>query len=94
MTNPWQENQQRTLDLLADRALFGLEAEEARELEELLQDRPDFDRDCLDRTAAACVLGMGVAVQAPFPTHLRERIRAGAYAVLELHDASQQRTKM
>ena len=40
MTSPWQACEQRLQELLADRALFGLDDHETTELEDLLASHP------------------------------------------------------
>lgn len=45
--------EQRMIDLLADRALFGLDTDEEKELTTLMETLPDADHDRLDRIAAA-----------------------------------------
>lgn len=82
MTTPWEQSQQRVRDLLADRAVFGLSAEETAELRELLPDNRDDDIDLLDQTAATCCLGLGIDVTDPLPLSLRDRIRADAKRVM------------
>jgi hypothetical protein len=42
----------RRLELLAERGLVGLDADQQRELESFLQARPDVDAESLDRNAA------------------------------------------
>ena len=78
MTTPWERSQQRLTDLLSDRAVFGLSAEETVELRELLPDGWDDGFDLLDQTAATCCLGMGIDVTEPLPFTVRERIIADA----------------
>lgn len=78
MTTPWQQSRQRAMDLLSDRAVFGLNAEETVELRELLPDGWDDGFDLLDQTAAMCCLGTGIDVTEPLPFTVRERISADA----------------
>jgi len=78
MTTPWEQRQERLQDLLADRTLFGLSAEETAEMRELLPDGQDDGFDLLDQTAAMCCLGMGIDVTDSLPIGLRDRIRADA----------------
>ena len=82
MTTPWEQRQQRSFDLLSDRAVFGLSAEEAAELRELLPDGWDDEIDTVDRTAAMCCLGLGIDVTDPLPFSLRDRISADAKRVM------------
>jgi hypothetical protein len=58
----------RLRELLADRAVFGLDAAEERELAGLLRDHPAEDADALDRIAAAA------APTAQLPEELRARL--------------------
>jgi hypothetical protein len=78
MTTPWEQSQQRLLELLSDRAVFGLSFEETAELRELLPDGRDEGLDLMDQTAATCCLGLGIDVTDPLPFSLRDRIRADA----------------
>ncbi len=82
MISPWEEDQQRTCELLAWRAVFGLSGDEDAELKALLQDRPDTDRDMLDHVAARCDLALGIELEEGLPADLRQRIRADAEAIL------------
>ena len=82
MTTPWEQSQQRLLDLLADRAVFGLNVEETAELREQLPDGRDEDIDLLEQTAATCCLGLGIDVTDPLPFSLRDRIKADAKRVM------------
>ena len=82
MTTPWEQRRQRLLYLLSDRAVFGLRVEETAELGELLPDGWSDDLDAMDRTAAACCLGLGVDVTDPLPVALRDRIKADAKRVM------------
>jgi hypothetical protein len=63
---------ERLRELLADRALFGLDAAEERELAGLLRDHPAEDADALDRIAAAAALATGATAQ--LPDALRARL--------------------
>ena len=74
MSNPWKTTEQRLLELLADRAVFGLEPKETQELRQLLQRVPDFDTECMERVAAAVQLAC--APVEPMPAAVRDRIRA------------------
>ncbi len=67
----------RLLELLADRTLVGLDAGEQQELESLLQANPDFDTECLDRTAALLDRAAAAGDTEPLPEQLQDRIRAG-----------------
>jgi hypothetical protein len=74
MSQPWKATEQRLLELLADRALFGLEPREAQELRQLLQKVPDFDTECMERVAATVQLAC--APIEPMPAAVRDRIHA------------------
>jgi hypothetical protein len=82
MTTPWERCQQRLTDLLSDRAVFGLNAEETVELRELLPDGRDDDFDPMDQTAAMYFLAVGIDTMAPLPLLLRDRINADAKSVM------------
>ena len=64
---------ERLRELLADRALFGLDAAEERELAGLLRDHPAEDADALDRIAAAAALATGATAQLPDALRARRR---------------------
>lgn len=74
MNDPWQTAEGRLLELLADRAAFGLEPEEVREFRQLLQTMPDFDTQCMERAAATVPLAMTPVETMPAP--VRARIQA------------------
>jgi hypothetical protein len=74
MSQPWKATEQRLLELLADRALFGLEPREAQELRQLLQKDPDFDTECMERVASTVQLAC--APIEPMPAAVRDRIHA------------------
>jgi hypothetical protein len=69
-----QFSERRLLDLLADRATFGLTRVEQRELGELLEQHPAVDSDCMDQVVATMQLAFA-PIEA-LPAHLRARIRA------------------
>lgn len=71
---PDAESNQRLLDLLADRAVFGLDAEEETELAKLMAIDPAGDHDAFDRLAAA----MAVATHAEKPPLLTSGRSHGA----------------
>ena len=56
MNGKWQATERRLLELLADRAAFGLDRGEVEELRQLLQTMPDFDTECMERAAATVQL--------------------------------------
>ena len=61
MTQAPSAAEQRLLELLADRALFGLEPAQEREFESLLAAHPNRDPDAVDRLAAAVAVATGGA---------------------------------
>ncbi|MDZ4659662.1 MAG: anti-sigma factor [Bythopirellula sp.] len=63
----------RLLELLADRALFGLSTDEQRELGGLLTAMPDVDADDLDRIAAQAHLAT-MEEEIDLPTELRQKL--------------------
>jgi anti-sigma-K factor RskA len=67
----------RLLDLLAARAVEGLDAGSAAELESLLLLHPDVDATMFDRAAAAAWIAAPAPAQ-PLPDTLRNRILLGA----------------
>lgn len=71
------EEKERMLELLSDKAIFGLSEAEAAELEELQNSFPDFQDDSPELTAAA--IGMlNLDTSEPLPAHLRAKIIADA----------------
>ena len=83
MNGSWHDNRRRLRDLLADRAVFGLDTAESAELDGLCRVFPDTDVDRMDRIVARCDLALGIATSEPLPAVLRERIRAAACDRLE-----------
>ena len=77
MTPSPHSDHDRLLELLAERALVGLDADQQRELESLLQTHPDVDAECLDRTAALLDWAVAAGDTEPLPQPLQDRIRAG-----------------
>ena len=76
-----RDDRDRIQELLADRAVQGLSAEEQAELDELMKEYPegqDAEGARLDLAAAALDLS-DAAVDEPMPAALRERILADAY---------------
>ena len=61
MTDASSAAEQRLLDLLADRAVFGLKPAEEQELAALLAAHPNRDPDALDRLAAAVAVTTATA---------------------------------
>ena len=78
MRTAWHQNEERLLDLLVDRALFGLDDIERNELQELLFLMPGFDADSIDLAAAAVQLSCGRLDFEPMPAGLHSSIRESA----------------
>ncbi len=76
MTPSPHSDHDRLLELLAERALVGLDAVQQHELDSLLQTHPDFDAECLDRTAALLDRAAAAGDTEPLPQSLQDRIRA------------------
>lgn len=77
---------ERLDELLTDRALVGLEADEAYELETLLREHPHVNASSYDHAAAATALA-SMRLE-PMPSHLLARIEADAIALLAHRPAS------
>lgn len=75
MTN---DSHERLTDLLADRAVQPLTADEARELQQLLVQYSDTDTTQFDRAAAAIHLTEAMKPEA-LPTHLKSKVIADAH---------------
>lgn len=71
---------ERMLQLLADRATEGLDEEMHREISQYAANTPDFDADGLDLAAAAAMLALmpGAAASAAPPPDLMARLRGAA----------------
>jgi hypothetical protein len=67
----------RLLDLLADKALFGLDAAEERECADLLASGSVADREQFDRLAAETAVALA-GVHGAMPVELRARLRGDA----------------
>ena len=76
MNGQWQVVERRLLDLLADRATFGLARSEEEELRQLTESLPDFDDECLEMAAATVQLAF--ASVEPLPAAVHAKIRASA----------------
>lgn len=77
---PLNGREDRLWDLLADRAIAGLNDGERQELEQLLAEFPEVDADALDRTAAEVDLALSPTATEPLPAALAAKIaqaRAG-----------------
>ena len=78
MSGPWQSAEKRLLELLADRATFGLEPEEQCELDELRRAMPDFETDSVELAAATVQLARLPSALEPLPSALEAKVRAQA----------------
>ena len=76
MSDQRQAAESRLLDLLADRATFGLTLKEEEELRQLTESLPDFDADYLE--IAAATVQLAFASPEPMPATVHARIRAAA----------------
>ncbi len=76
MSRAWQAAEARVVKLLADRAAFGLDAAELRELDALLAAMPDFDVESFDLAAATVQLAQ--LPLEPLPVALAARVRGAA----------------
>lgn len=65
---------ERLLELLADKAIFGLDADDARELETLSQEFPEFRDDHSLESAAAAVNLNAISEPEELPANLRSKI--------------------
>jgi hypothetical protein len=74
MTDALSAAKQRLLDLLADRAVFGLEPAEEEELEALLAAHPTRDADALDPWAPAVAVAAATATAVSLPATLKTRL--------------------
>ncbi len=83
MTHSPHPDHDRPLELLAERALVGLDADQQRELESLLLTHPDVDAECLDRTAALLDWAVAAGETETLPQSLQDRIRANSRLVLQ-----------
>ena len=75
MSEFWQSCEERILELLADRAAFGLNTDGQQELRELMFMMPDFDHGCMERTAATVHLASVGKELEPLSASLQQRIR-------------------
>lgn len=67
------DTKQRLIELLAERAVFGLDDERSRELEALLDAHPEWDNDSFDLAAAAVDEAFQQQAE-PLPARLRDRL--------------------
>jgi hypothetical protein len=73
MNSEWQVRECRLLDLLSDRATFGLNQNEERELQQLKESVPDFDDECMERAAATVQLAFAPVESLPAAVHAKVR---------------------
>ena len=78
MRNRTQSNQRRTLELLAEEAIFELAADEREELDALLEETPDIDPGCMLNAAATVHLASISEEFEPMPMSVQESILAQA----------------
>jgi len=72
-----EKEKEKMLELLSDKAIFGLSEAELAELAELEKDFPELSDDSFDLTAAAIGM-MNLDASEPMPAHLRSKIAADA----------------
>ena len=73
-----EKERERMLELLSDRAAFGLSEEEAAELKKYSNQFPEFERDDSFELAAAAINLADLDVSNPLPENLRKRISIDA----------------
>ena len=73
-------SRRRAEELLALRAVEGLEDVEERELSNLLAAMPEVDDGAFEAAAAACHLAL-VGAEVPLPDALRQRLESDAAAL-------------
>jgi anti-sigma-K factor RskA len=78
MTDPLDSPEDRIQELLADRAVFGLTADEQAELDALLAAHPFADPEALDRLAADLARATVPTVPEPMPVRLLAKVLADA----------------
>jgi hypothetical protein len=78
MKNQRQRGESRLIQLLADRAVFGLKEKQEEELNERLMAMPEFDVDAMDLTAAMVPLAFLPRDLVPLPPALYAKIRGQA----------------
>lgn len=71
MSGSGLHNEDRMLQLLADRATEGLEGADAAELDEWLATNPGVDAEAFERTAAVVTLTRTSVYEGPLPMSLR-----------------------
>jgi hypothetical protein len=83
MRDLWQDKEQRVLELLADRATFGLEPSVEEELGHLLQAMPDFDTECMERAAA--MVQLAFTPLEPLPEAVRAKVHSSGLRFVSPH---------
>jgi hypothetical protein len=78
MAKPWEDDETRALQLLADQATFGLEADDRQELEGLLSRMRWIAPDAMDRVAAAIQMTCVADHLEPLPSRLHDKLRSSA----------------
>jgi anti-sigma-K factor RskA len=73
-----EKEKERMLDLLADQTLFGLIEEETAELENLLNEFPEFRTDDSFEMAAAAINLINLEATDSLPAHLQTKLEAQA----------------
>jgi len=71
------DTKQKLMELLAERAVFGLDAERSQELEALLDAHPEWNNDSFDLAAAAIDEALSGPPE-PMPDDLRDRLLMAA----------------
>ena len=80
MNSQWQVIERRLVELLDDRATFGLTRSEEMELRQLSESVPDFDNECMEKVAATVQLAF--ASVEPLPAAVHAKIR-GSWTAAE-----------
>jgi len=75
---PEGPEEERLFDLMRERAVYGLDEGEERELKELTSKHGDIDVECYDRAAAALDIAFSERRCAALPEGLRRRIESSA----------------
>ena len=78
MSGSGPHNDDRMLQLLADRATEGVERTDAAALDEWLATNPGVDADAFERAAAVVALTRTSADEEALPTSLRDKLFADA----------------
>ena len=86
LNRQWQVIERRLLDLLADRATFGLTRSEAEELRQLAESVPDFDAECLEKAAATIQLAFTSVEPLPATVHAKLRTYGETYLAASTRD--------